>query len=89
MMKLRYTVSMADVLAVDERGVTESTEIVEQMTRWVGVDRVETTPEQAFIFVGPAMAHVVTRATVIEGDFDSFITAAKAHAQAAAQRTQQ
>jgi len=76
-------------LAVDEQGVSERTEIGEQMTRWAGVDRIETTPEHAFIFVGPAMAHVVPRATVLEGEFDAFITAAKAHLQAAGRRTQQ
>ena len=76
-------------LAIDETGVTERTEMGEQMTRWAGVGRVETTPEYAFIFVGPAMAHVVPRATVSEGDFDSFITATKSHLQAATRRTQQ
>ena len=76
-------------LAVDEQGVRERTETGEQMTLWAGVDRIETTPEHAFIFVGPAMAHVVPRATVVEGEFDSFITAAKAYLQAAGRRTQQ
>jgi len=76
-------------LSIDEAGVTERSEIGEQVTRWAGVDRIDTTPEHAFIFVGPAMAHVVPRATVVEGEFDSFITAAKAHVQATARRTQQ
>jgi hypothetical protein len=62
------------VLGIDDTGVTESTVFGEQLTRWEGVERIVTTDDHAFIFVGAIMAHVVPRATVTEGDFDEFIS---------------
>jgi len=64
------------VLTIDDTGVTESTAFGEQLTRWEGVERIETTDTHAFIFVGAIMAHVVPRATVAEGNFEEFISTA-------------
>ena len=64
-------------LKTDEQGFTERSDVAEHSIRWEGVNAIQTTPRHAFIFVGAWRAFIVPRASVLEGDFDEFISEAR------------
>jgi YcxB-like protein len=48
-------------VVLDEKGLSESTAVGESRTTWAGVDRVEQNRDYIFIYIAPAVAHVVPK----------------------------
>jgi hypothetical protein len=48
-------------LVLSEEGLSESTAVGESRTTWVGVDRVEQSPDYVFIYTTPSAAHVIPK----------------------------
>lgn len=70
-------------LEMNDEVIIEKTDINERRDRWLGVQKVETDNDYAFIYVGALQAHVIPRKNIIEGNFDEFIEAARSYWQKA------
>jgi len=64
-------------LEIDADGLIEKTEVNETKIKWGGIERIETTLEYTFIFIGAAMAYVIPKSSVLERQYDEFIEAAR------------
>jgi isocitrate dehydrogenase kinase/phosphatase len=61
------------LLSITPEGLTDKTEFVEIRSAWKGVERLEVTPDYAFVYFNSVMAHIISRKRVVEGDFDAFV----------------
>ena len=61
-------------LSFNDIGVTEESENTRGTTTWKNIERIESTPDYTFVYVGPVSAYVIPRSGVIEGDYKSFVT---------------
>ncbi len=64
-------------LTVNDRGVWEETEVGESRTNWEGIVKILSSGTHTFIYIGAAQAHVVPKASIVEGDYDAFVAQAK------------
>jgi ABC-type multidrug transport system fused ATPase/permease subunit len=60
-------------LSFNDIGITEESAASVGTTAWRGIERIKSTPDHTFIYVGPVSAYVIPRAGVIEGDYNSFV----------------
>ena len=60
-------------LTVDDRGFWEETEVGESRVNWEGIVKLISTDTHTYIYVGAGQAHVIPRASVMEGDYDAFV----------------
>lgn len=61
------------ILDLDNDGLVIRSESGEEHTNWSAVERIETTPDYAFVYIGAISAHVIPRAKVVEGNFAEFV----------------
>lgn len=70
-------------LEVNDEVIIEKTDVNERRDRWLGVQKIETDNNYAFIYIGALQAHIIPRKNIIEGNFDEFIEAARSYWQKA------
>ena len=61
------------LLSFNDIGITEESENTRGTTSWKDVERIESSPDYTFVYVGPVSAYVIPRSGVIEGDYKSFV----------------
>jgi len=64
-------------ITVNDRGVLEESEVGEHRVNWNGIVKIESSNTHTYIYIGAAQAHVIPRASIIEGDYDAFVAQAK------------
>ena len=66
-------------LEIRSDGMVERNTAGEHLSRWTEIEKVYTTPLHTFFITRTQLAYVLPRLSVIEGDYDQFIEAARAH----------
>ena len=64
-------------LEITDEGLVERTEASEQRTRWSAIERLGMTPDHMFVYVSALTAHVIPRASILEGNYESFVEGLK------------
>jgi len=64
-------------ITVSDQGVVEESEVGEHRVNWNGITRIESSDMYTFIYIGPAMAHVIPKSAIEEGDYDVFVAQAR------------
>ena len=64
-------------LELVQDGLVERTAAGEKKTKWLGIERIETSAAHTFVYSGAATAYVIPKSTVREGDYESFILAVR------------
>lgn len=68
-------------MTVSDRGILEESNVGEHRVNWDGIIKVETSDTHTFIYIGAIHAHVIPRASVMEGNYDTFVAQAKEWSQ--------
>ena len=71
-------------LRAEPDALISKSEASESRVMWSAVQRVGSTPDHTFIYIGAVNAFVVPRAGVLGGDYDGFVAAVRRYAQKAA-----
>jgi hypothetical protein len=71
-------------VTLSSAGLAEVTEYSNNFTSWVAMDRIVETPTHVFLFLAPAIAHIVPRSQVPAQDLDAFVQEARGHLKAPA-----
>jgi len=64
-------------ITVNDSGALEESEVGEHRVNWKGIVKVESSDTHAYIYIGAAQAHVIPKASLIEGDYDAFVVQSK------------
>ena len=64
-------------LEIDDYGILEKSEYNESKIAWAGIERIGSTPDYTFIFIGANLAIPLPKARVIEGDYEAFVAELK------------
>jgi YcxB-like protein len=64
-------------ITVSDQGVVEESEVGNHRVNWKGIVKVESSDTHAYIYIGAVQAHVIPKASVIEGDYDAFVAQSK------------
>lgn len=70
-------------MCLEREGIVCKADSGTSMRRWASIDGVDTTSKATFVFLSPLMAHVISRTSVIAGDYDSFVAELKRRFEAA------
>jgi hypothetical protein len=60
-------------LELNDKFLTERTDVNESRHAWSAINRIEETDEHAFLYISSLQAHVIPTREVISGDVDQFI----------------
>ena len=66
-------------LEVREDGLRCVSHAGESMIRWLAIEKVASTPDHTFFYMGAAQAFVLPRAGVIAGDYGAFVDTVERH----------
>lgn len=61
------------ILELINTDIIEKTNFNEMKNKISSLERIEITPEYAFIYINSFQAHVIPRSSILEGDFEDFI----------------
>jgi hypothetical protein len=64
-------------MSIEREGLVLKAASGVSLRKWASIDGIDTTLKATFVFLSPLMAHVLSRTSVIEGDYDSFVNELK------------
>ena len=64
-------------LDITDSGLRLRFDNIEMKVAWSVIERVEITPEYAFLYISPTSAHVVPLSRITNGDVDAFVAELK------------
>lgn len=60
-------------LEITDAGITERNAVTVYSTTWAGIEKIETTPTHAFIYLGSSMAHIIPVSSITTGHLSAFL----------------